>query len=504
MENETSGQGQLLQYIFNVSSADCDMYTRFINRCLMKVKLIIPFLFLSAMLQGQFVKLYDFGYQPDGQAPLSNLIADGATLFGMTNSGGANNFGTIFKIDKDGANYAKMFDFMGNPAGRYPGGALTPVGDYLYGTTYQGGANNCGMIFKIKPDGTGYSQVFDFEVNASGCSPFSTLYYDGVYLYGTAYTGGGSMGYGGLFKIKPDGTGFSRFFDFSGTTTGSGPLGALISDGTFLYGLTQNGGAGNMGVVFKIRPDGTGFSRLLDFTGSANGSHPKGTLFYDGAYLYGMTYDGGAGQLGVIFKIKPDGTGFSKFIDFTGTPNGGNPRDALISDGVYLYGLTQYGGTGGTGVLFRIKPDGTGFSKLFDFAGPTTGSHPFGSLLLNGNALYGMTNSGGTNSGGTIFKYAILTGMNENKQENIVQVIPNPNNGKFRLNITGLSLPAGPTRITDYQLNIYNILGENIFFDPSLNLPNPVEIDISYAPKGIYFYKISGRENVITGKIVIR
>src|SRR3990172_3659933 len=101
---------------------------------------------------------------------------------------------------------------------------------------------------------------------------------------------------------------YSKLLDFDGTN-GNEPYGSLISDGTFLYGVTQGGGTSGMGTIFKIKPDGTGFSNLYNFAGAANGSYPKGSLISDGTFFYGMTSRGGTNDSGTIFKIMPDGTG---------------------------------------------------------------------------------------------------------------------------------------------------------------------------------------------------
>src|SRR3989304_2145465 len=93
---------------------------------------------------------------------------------------------------------------------------------------------------------------------------------------------------------------YTKLLDFTGTANGSYSQGSLISDGTFLYGMAGGGGANSKGVVFKIKPDGTGYAKLLDFSG-ANGSNPGGSLISDGTFLYGMTYEGGANSYGVVF-----------------------------------------------------------------------------------------------------------------------------------------------------------------------------------------------------------
>ena len=71
--------------------------------------------------------------------------------------------------------------------------------------------------------------------------------------------------------------------------------------------MTYRGGVNDLGTIFKIKQDGTEFKKLLDFNGfagTATGGHPEGSLVSDGTYLYGMTRDGGVNGIGVIFKIK--------------------------------------------------------------------------------------------------------------------------------------------------------------------------------------------------------
>src|SRR5436190_1380595 len=100
---------------------------------------------------------------------------------------------------------------------------------------------------------------------------------------------------------------YIKLMDFSGTATGSSPNNSLVFDGTFLYGMTTYGGTNSSGVIFKIKPDGTAYSKLFDFSVNVNGVEPHGSLFSDGTFLYGMTRLGGINNDGVIFKIMTDG-----------------------------------------------------------------------------------------------------------------------------------------------------------------------------------------------------
>lgn len=249
-----------------------------------------------------------------------------------------------------------------------------------------------------------YTKLHDFgSITNDGWAPYGSLISDGTFFYGMTF-GGGTSDSGTVFKIKHDGTGYSKLFDFTGIANGRSPFGSLISDGTFLYGMTVAGGSNNEGSVFKIKPDGTGYAQLLDCDppNGTNSRNPYGSLIFDSIFLYGMSGQGGVNDSGTVFKIKPDGTGYLKLFDFDGL-NGSRPNADIISDGTFLYGTTWQGGTNNGGVIFKIKPDGTAFTKLHDFDS-ISGNHPPGSLIFDGTFLYGMTNSGGTDNDGVIFK----------------------------------------------------------------------------------------------------
>ncbi len=444
----------------------------------------------------QYTEIFDFP-SSYSYCSIGPLISDGTYFYGMTKTNGDTNTchpggcGTIFKVKSDGTEYAVLFNFDGIN-GRMPSGSLISIGNFLYGMTPKGGTHNNGVVFKIKQDGTSFSKLYDFT-NTNGKEPVGSLIYDGTFLYGT--TNYGSTGMGTIFKIKPDGTGDTTLCAFqSPGINGYYPDGDLIFDGTFLYGMASNGGSGpcsnGCGVIFRIKPDGTGDTVMLNFTG-ANGSFPQNNhLISMGAFFYGMTMDGGSNNYGTIFKIKRDGTGYSKLFDFD--PSGGNglngsfPRASLVSDGTFLYGTTALGGANGRGVLFKIKPDGTMFTKLIDFGLYPTYGYPSGPLLCDGNFIYGI--STGTSGDGVpaIFKYALTTGITENTLETDFTIYPNPSNGIFTIE----------AKENNCFLIITNILGETIYQSEIANQKS--SIDLSRQPKGIYSIRLM-QNNKISG-----
>jgi uncharacterized repeat protein (TIGR03803 family) len=442
----------------------------------------------------QYTKILDFAGATNGSDPLGSFISDGTFLYGMTWSGGTNNDGTIFKIKPDGTDYLKLFDFDETTTGKHPCGSLFSDGTYLYGMTKGGGANNIGTIFKIKPDGSDYVKLFDFAGFTNGGLPSCSLISDGTFLFGTTEMGG-INNYGTLFKIKPDGTGYVKLLDFN-YTNGVGPKGSLISDGTFLYGTTGGGGANGLGTIFKIKPDGTNYTNLLNFSGTTNGRTPVGSLIFDGVFLYGMTSIGGTNGYGTIFKIKPDGSGYAKLFDFNVTASGSNPQGNLTFDGTFLYGMTRDGGANNYGTIFKIKPDGSDYTKLLDFAGTTNGRKPSGSFIYLFPDLLGMTQMGGTNSKGVVFKLSTLaTNVNENNEEKGIVIFPNPatdiimvsNNVNFNYTLT---------------LNIYNLVGKLVRTE--LMKQGQQQISIGDLNNGIYVVEIKSKEWTRKQKLIIQ
>ena len=196
----------------------------------------------------------------------------------------------------------------------------------------------------------------------------------------------------------------TKLADFEYSTNGGNPYGSLVegSDGAF-YGLTYSGGANDVGTAFKVTAGGT-LTKLADLDYSTTGGYPRGSLVEgsDGAF-YGLTNYGGATGYGTAFKVTTAGV-LTKLADFSST-TGGYPQGSLVegSDGAF-YGLTNQGGANGHGTAFKVTTAGV-LTKLADFNSSTTGGYPQGSLVEGSDgAFYGLTNQGGANGHGTAFK----------------------------------------------------------------------------------------------------
>jgi uncharacterized repeat protein (TIGR03803 family) len=357
--------------------------------------------------------LYSFtGTSGDGSQPQASLIQDSAgNLYGTTWLGGASGGGTIFKLNP--ANQETLlFSFAGlsgdgaNPFG-FDAGLLRDSEGNLYGTTYVGGTtvgncDMCGTIFKMDPTGKETVLYYFTGTGGDGANPQAGLIMDSAgNLYGTT-AGGGTAGYGTVFKL--DTTGHESVLHSFGVATGDGLIpqaGVIMDSAGNLYGTTFGGGTAGNGTVFKVDP--TGVETVLHSFSNTDGANPEAGLIMDSAgNLYGTTFSGGTAGGGTVFKVDPTGveTVLHSFTNTSG--DGSGPQGGLIRDMAgNLYGTTS----GGNGTVFKVDPTGHE-TVLYSFTGTNgDGAVPQGALVMDiaGN-LYGTTSTGGTSVWGTVFK----------------------------------------------------------------------------------------------------
>ena len=326
-----------------------------------------------------------------------------------------------------------------NGDGASPSGSLVFAGNTLYGTARYGGTNGDGSVFAVNTNGTGFTNLHSFTAlsgsnytNSDGAVPADGLILSGNTLYGTAKQGG-TNGFGTVFKLNLDGTGFTNLHNF---TAISGPLytnsegvrpSGLVIAGNTLYGTAVVGGTNGNGTVFKLNTNGTGFTTLHNFAATSgpfpytnsDGSWPNAVIV-SGNTLYGTALNGGRSGSGTVFAVNTDGTGFTNMHSFTATDptfstnsDGANPQAGLILSGNTLYGTAVGGGSSGNGMVFAVNTNGMGFTNLYSFkAGGydasnnytnSDGAGPQTSLILSGNTLFGTAYFGGGSGNGTVF-----------------------------------------------------------------------------------------------------
>ena len=275
---------------------------------------------------GNETVLHRFGRGSDGRFP-SPVIRDAAgNLYGTTLSGGVltlcggigeTGCGTIFKLDASGKE-SVLYRFRGGADGAVPSaGLIRDEAGNLYGTTGTGGANSYGTVFKL--DATGELTVLHSFTVTEGCFSSASLLRDAAgNLYGTA-PNCGQFGDGTVFKVAPSGK-TTVLHTFTGGPDGGFPGGPVVQDKAGnLYGSATFGGslisplcrlpettAPGCGVVFNI--DTTGQYTVLHAFEGTDGQWVGGVILDAAGNLYGTADDGDiptGGVYGTVFKIEP-------------------------------------------------------------------------------------------------------------------------------------------------------------------------------------------------------
>jgi len=194
------------------------------------------------------------------------LVDKTGNIFGVAEIGGdpSCDCGTVFELKSVGGKWKfKTLDaFLGMPHAGFPyGGVIADGKGNLYGTTYYGGTNGDGSVFKLTKSAGKYSEsvLYSFTGGSDGSWPTTTLMFDPKgNLDGTTSAGGDSNGDGVVFKLAPKSGGKwkeSVAHQFGKGSDGANPFYGLIRDQVGdLFGTTAIGGGSGQGVVFEITP----------------------------------------------------------------------------------------------------------------------------------------------------------------------------------------------------------------------------------------------------------
>lgn len=366
------------------------------------------------------IPLYSFCSQTnctDGEDPEYGPLVQGpdGNIYGTTYEGGVSAYGgggTVFKITPTGT-LTTLYNFCSLPycadgSVTWAGLTLGTDGNF-YGVTFQGGANNWGTVFKITPTGA-LTTLYSF-CSQTGCTdgaaPQTALIQatDGNFYGTTGCTAIAGATGGTIFRVTSTGT-LTTLYTFTGGPDGACPNGPLVQGtGGNLYGTTSS-------TFFRITLQGA--LTTLQSVGGSIGPLVQAT---DG-YFYGTTTGNSVFKVSADGSTL---TTLYRFCSQPNCTDGSVPSAGLVqaTDGNF-YGATEEGGgssacsTFGCGTIFKLSPEPSGGCPIGSNTGNgwcetvmhsfdlTDGSFPAATLLraTNGN-LYGTTIEGGANANGT-------------------------------------------------------------------------------------------------------
>ena len=304
-------------------------------------------------------------------------------IYGI-NQGGPQN--SIYKVKTDGSGFTVLRTLItatdGN--GSTKGLTLTPTGR-LFGVNNSSGPNTRGTLFSIRTDGSGFAvhKAFGVAFPNDGFSPECLLLYKDGKIWGTTASGGTNSN-GVIFSYDTASLAYTVIYNSAkglrcGLTEGT--------DGKF-YSVTSS----NPSVIYRIDSDGQNYEEIYNNlpTGGASPSINDELLYYAPTNRVIALTSTNLNFAGKAVSMDNDGQNAVSIHDYGYAP-AGSGAGAIIKDGSNkIFGVTYSGGTQGGGILYSMNYDGSGYTQLYDFAGPQ-GRFPLGKLLLaTDGKLYGL------------------------------------------------------------------------------------------------------------------
>ncbi|WP_299053725.1 choice-of-anchor tandem repeat GloVer-containing protein [uncultured Polaribacter sp.] len=349
-------------------------------------------------------------------------ITKGLYMYGTTYDGGANDLGVIYKVDQSGQNYEKVYDFE-TATGSKPIGGLTLANNgKLYGFTTAdgkivnpGAAIALGTFYEFDPL-TNSFVVIEYIDDQSAIGNFfldaPILSADGL-LYMASQDFGLADFVGKLSSFNPtDGT-FTVLETF--TNYFGQPKSKLLeaSDGN-LYITTFNGGTSNKGAIVKYNKALNSLERLYSSSGNEFRSSFNNQLYEaSNGVLYGSSREGGSSQQGCVFKINKDGSGYETLFSMVSgiTAQGSNPEGGFVEFNGLLYGTTTEEEVHGlnSGTIYTVDINTN--SIEFTNTLDLEGRRPLGTFVQSTNErLYVTCEEGGGSNKGAIIELNTLNG----------------------------------------------------------------------------------------------
>ena len=271
-----------------------------------------------------------------------------------------------------------------------------------------------------------FTVLHTFTGGGDGANPDSGVTLDSAgNVYGTTFEGGfthGSCasGCGTVFKLTHANghTVLQTIYAFQGLQDGAAPGASMVfgPDGA-LYGTTLQGGAGDIGSVFRLTPQPS-LCRSISCSwldshysfpaGYMDGSPSAGALIFDNfGNMYGTAGFGGAGNCGLVYEMSQRGGTWTETILYNfDEPTPCEPIGGVIFDASgNLYGTTTRGGPADRGTIYQLTPHGVTWSEtvLYNFTGQQDGGYPQAGLISDGNGGFYGAASVSSPGGGTIF-----------------------------------------------------------------------------------------------------
>jgi hypothetical protein len=415
-------------------------------------------------------------FRNDFEYPEYNIIVSDSIIYGVAFEGLGNN-GYVFKVNTGGTGFEILREFVdaGCPT-------LIKLGNYLY--MYSFGSNfDCGHICKFKTDGTEYQTLCTFEYESEDGANINSIINLGKSIYGVTRFGGINNG-GTFFKIDTTSNNFEKLYDFSIEDTSEwreaiDPV-SIVSSHNIIYGVSAAGGKNGYGAIFRINRDGSGFKNLYYFQDTINGRYPY-EIVMSGDTIFGFT--GGCGEYGggTIFRYNIDKSEtysndrinvIKLPVTDTGQIKISTKKNLIIKKGNLINLDTTFTVSGNISYIHSWEVKSGNDFEVIDKNAEICKDSTF--------YLFITTNQGCIFKDSVAIRVDSVNYIKSIEAEEQISIYPNPNSGKFQIKI-----PAGNA---NYNYIIIDITGK-IIANGKVNCATEeciFDIELTDSKPGIY------------------
>lgn len=248
--------------------------------------------------------IHNFGYVPEGYLVKSMIKSSSGSIYGYTGMGGENGSGVLFKLNRNGGGFQKLYDFAAsNNGGAFRELSLGSDGK-IYGTcsVKSSGTSNNTLIFRIDTTGQNYTVIKQFDGKAEGNVACVKNNGNGI-IYGFLNVVNSSVFK--VFSINQNGSGYTeiKLMD-NGQLYGSNPFIILPYNG-YLYGITNAGGQTGFGTFFRMNYNGSIVDVIHQLNNSDGYVYDNGLTPASNGKIYTTSFFGGLNEGGTLVSVDP-------------------------------------------------------------------------------------------------------------------------------------------------------------------------------------------------------
>jgi uncharacterized repeat protein (TIGR03803 family) len=341
----------------------------------------------------------------NGSSPNGGLVIDSQnTLYGTCASGGANNDGTVWKFTQNSGAISVLGSFSTATAAGPSGQIYVDGSGDIFGTTQGNPEAQAGSIWEYNASNQTLTALVLFTAGSdNGANPHGGLISDGNgNFYGTTFNGG-TFDDGVVWKYHLGDSNVTVLTDFDGSTNGGNPEGGLARDSAGdLFGTSQgNVNTSTDSNVWELPANSntiTSFGFFAQHSPIFFGGAPAGAVILDSnGNLFGTASFGGATNQGEVFEV-PDatsspGAGTLKTVFSFSFAGAHDPTSSVVLDSQgNIFGTTTLGGTKNNGTIFKLLAPGNIPSTHLAFTTQPTNTQANG--VFSGNVIVTIEGAG--------------------------------------------------------------------------------------------------------------